>query len=185
MRPPVPNRDLIPLPGIYDPDFIAANQEARADNLIKGSKHEQMEAVRAQIREFKAANGVDKVSRLCLGDVVIQRHFYDFILTPDSLVDVTDHFTICALSGMSLPSFQIVVLWTANTERYSEVVEGLNDTAETLMASIEANESEVAPSTLYAAACVLEGVPFINGAPQNTFVPGTFTCLSSDARCEL
>ena len=32
--------------------------------------------------------------------------------------------------------------------------------------------AEVSPSTLYAAACVLEGVPFINGSPQNTFVPG-------------
>ncbi len=51
-------------------------------------------------------------------------------------------------------------------------MEGLNDTAENLMASIEKNEAEVSPSTLYGAACVLEGVPFINGAPQNTFVPG-------------
>ena len=32
--------------------------------------------------------------------------------------------------------------------------------------------TEVSPSTLYATACVLEGVPFINGSPQNTFVPG-------------
>ena len=30
----------------------------------------------------------------------------------------------------------------------------------------------MAPSTLYALACVDEGVPFINGSPQNTFVPG-------------
>ena len=53
-----------------------------------------------------------------------------------------------------------------------QVMEGLNDTAENLMASIEKNEAEVSPSTLYGAACVLEGVPYINGAPQNTFVPG-------------
>ena len=51
-------------------------------------------------------------------------------------------------------------------------MEGLNDTAENLMASIERNEAEVSPSTLYAAACILEGVPYVNGAPQNTFVPG-------------
>lgn len=31
-------RDLQPLPGVYDPDFIAANQGARADNVVKGSK---------------------------------------------------------------------------------------------------------------------------------------------------
>lgn len=61
--------------GIYDPAFIAANQEARADNVLKGSKAQQVEAVRAHIREFKAAHGLDKV----------------------------------------------VVLWTANTERYAQV----------------------------------------------------------------
>jgi myo-inositol-1-phosphate synthase len=52
------------------------------------------------------------------------------------------------------------------------VAEGLNDTAETLLAAIAADEPEVSPSTLYATAAILEGVPFINGSPQNTFVPG-------------
>jgi myo-inositol-1-phosphate synthase len=49
---------------------------------------------------------------------------------------------------------------------------GLNDTSANLFASIEANKSEISPSTLYALACISEGVPFINGSPQNTFVPG-------------
>lgn len=119
-------RDTVPLPGIYDPAFIAANQAERADNIIKGSKAEQMETIRQHIRAFKQEKQVDK----------------------------------------------IVVLWTANTERYSEVIEGLNDTPANLMAAIDRNESEVSPSTLYATACVLEGVPFVNGSPQNTFVPG-------------
>lgn len=67
---------------------------------------------------------------------------------------------------------KVVVLWTANTERYSNVVEGLNDTTENLLVSVERNESEISPSTLFALACVLENIPFINGSPQNTFVPG-------------
>ncbi|KAL4367571.1 hypothetical protein GQ457_05G014980 [Hibiscus cannabinus] len=61
---------------------------------------------------------------------------------------------------------------TANTGRYNNVIVGLNDTLESLLASLEKNESEISPSTLYAIACVLENVPFINGSPQNTFVPG-------------
>ena len=56
--------------------------------------------------------------------------------------------------------------------RCVQVAEGLNDTAEAFLASIDNNDSEVAPSSIYAAACILEGVPFINGSPQNTFVPG-------------
>lgn len=43
-------QDMVPMPGIYDPDFIAANQEARANNLIKGSKKEQMERIIQDIR---------------------------------------------------------------------------------------------------------------------------------------
>ncbi|KAG0623371.1 hypothetical protein M758_3G169400 [Ceratodon purpureus] len=36
-------QDMVPLPGIYDPDFIAANQESPgANNLMKGTKKEQM-----------------------------------------------------------------------------------------------------------------------------------------------
>lgn len=119
-------KEVVPLPGIYDPAFIAANQEARADNIIKGSKQQQVETIREHIRAFKQDNGVDKV----------------------------------------------VILWTANTERYAQVAEGLNDTAENLLAAIACDEPEVSPSTLYATAAVLEGAPFINGSPQNTFVPG-------------
>ena len=67
---------------------------------------------------------------------------------------------------------RVVVLWTANTERYSNVAVGLNDTEENLLASLDRNEAEISPSTLFAIACVMENVPFINGSPQNTFVPG-------------
>ena len=67
---------------------------------------------------------------------------------------------------------KVVVLWTANTERYSELIEGVNDTEEALRRSVDADHPEVSPSTLMALACVDSGVPFINGSPQNTFVPG-------------
>ncbi|KAL0344369.1 UNVERIFIED_CONTAM: Inositol-3-phosphate synthase [Sesamum angustifolium] len=107
-------------------DAMGRAKGARANNVIKGTKKEQVLQVIKDIREFKEKNKVDKV----------------------------------------------VVLWTANTERYSNVVNGLNDTTENLMASLERNEAEISPSTLFAIACVLENVPFINGSPQNTFVPG-------------
>ena len=61
---------------------------------------------------------------------------------------------------------KVVVMWTANTERYTNVIEGLNDTKENLLASMEKNEAEISPSTLYALACVYENIPFINRSPQ-------------------
>ena len=119
-------KEFKPLPSIYYPDFIAANQGDRANNLISGTKAEHLEKIRSDIREFKANNSLDKV----------------------------------------------IVLWTANTERYAEIIPGVNDTAENLLKSIETGHDEVAPSTIFAVASILEGVPFINGSPQNTFVPG-------------
>lgn len=118
--------DMVPLPSIYSKNFIAANQEDRADNIIPGTKKEQVEVIRKNIRDFKEKHGLDKV----------------------------------------------LVLWTANTERFSDVIDGLNDTRANLMASIDRNEDEISPSSLFAVACILEGVTYINGSPQNTFVPG-------------
>ena len=118
---------LVPLPSVYYPDFIAANQEDRADNVLPGEdKQAHLEQIRKDIREFKATNGLDKV----------------------------------------------IVLWTANTERFASVQSGVNDTAENLLAAIQANEPEIAPSTIFAVASILEGSIYINGSPQNTFTPG-------------
>ena len=40
------------------------------------------------------------------------------------------------------------------------------------MKAIKAGHEEISPSTVFSVACTLEGAPFINGSPQNTFVPG-------------
>lgn len=119
---------LVPLPSVYYPDFIAANQEDRADHTIKGvkTKKEHLEHIRNDIREFKKANGLDTV----------------------------------------------VVLWTANTERFTDVAAGLNMTAEDILASIEEDHDEVSQSNIFAVASILEGCSYINGSPQNTLVPG-------------
>ncbi|XP_042297832.1 inositol-3-phosphate synthase 1, partial [Sceloporus undulatus] len=114
-----------PRPSIYIPEFIAANQEERADNVLMGTKAEQVAQIRRDIRDFKNSSGVAKV----------------------------------------------IVLWTANTERFCDVMPGMNDTAENLLQAIESGR-EVSPSTLFAVASILEGCPYINGSPQNTFVPG-------------
>ncbi|EKX54361.1 hypothetical protein GUITHDRAFT_91609 [Guillardia theta CCMP2712] len=117
---------LRPLPSVYFPDFIAANQAGRATNVLKGSKQEQLDQIRKDIRDFKSANNLDKV----------------------------------------------IVLWTANTERFAEIQTGVNDTAENLLAAVQRGESEISPSTVFAIASILEGASYINGSPQNTFVPG-------------
>lgn len=115
-----------PRRSIYYPDFIASNQEKRANNLISDTKAEQLNWIRNDIAEFKSAKNLD----------------------------------------------QVIVLWTANTERFSEIIPGVNDTAENLLKSIKEDHSEISPSTMFAVAAILEGCTYINGSPQNTFVPG-------------
>lgn len=116
-----------PLPSIYYPDFIAANQGDRADNLIpRGTKQQDLEHLRKDIREFRRANGLGHLS----------------------------------------------ILWTANTERFTDVRAGLNTTADEILAAIKRNDPEVSPSQVFAVASILEGCPYINGSPQNTMVPG-------------
>ena len=41
--------NLVPLPAIYKPDFIAANQESRANNVLEGSNQQLVD----QVRNFK------------------------------------------------------------------------------------------------------------------------------------
>ena len=52
----------------------------------------------------------------------------------------------------------MIVLWTANTERFCEVAVGLNDTVESLLRSIRDDGEEVSPSTIFAVASIMEGV---------------------------
>jgi len=116
-----------PLPSIYYPDFIAANQKDRADNLIAdGTRQQHLDHIRKDIRDFKHKNKLES----------------------------------------------LIVLWTANTERFAALTEGVNDTEENLLAAIQNGHEEISPSTVFAVASILEGVTYINGSPQNTFVPG-------------
>lgn len=125
-------KDMVPLPSVYVPDFIASNQAERANNVLTGTMAEQVEELRRNIREFKAANGLDKV----------------------------------------------VVLWSANTERFCEVTTGVHDTADNLLAAIDAGHEEIAPSVMFAVASILEGSSYINGSPQNSILPGVIDLAS-------
>ncbi|GAB5364869.1 hypothetical protein AAMO2058_001007200 [Amorphochlora amoebiformis] len=120
-------KELRPLPSIYYPHFIAANQKERADNVIEGKdKQKHLNHIRSDIRAFKSKNRLDKV----------------------------------------------IVVWTANTERFSSVLKGVNDNSKSLLRAIRTSHSEISPSTVFAVASILEGCAYINGSPQNTFVPG-------------
>lgn len=64
---------------------------------------------------------------------------------------------------------RIVVLWAASTEVYVPVDEQIHGTLEAMQAAMKADDKEhIAPSMCYAMAALLEGAPFIMGAPNTT-----------------
>ena len=64
---------------------------------------------------------------------------------------------------------RIVVLWAASTEVYVPVVPEVHNTLADMEAAMKADDQEnIAPSMCYAMAALLEGAPFIMGAPNTT-----------------
>lgn len=43
---------MVPLPSICSPDFIAANQSERANNVLRGTKQEQMDKVYGMVHSL-------------------------------------------------------------------------------------------------------------------------------------
>ncbi|GLZ78185.1 myo-inositol-1-phosphate synthase [Actinorhabdospora filicis] len=62
---------------------------------------------------------------------------------------------------------RLVVIWCASTETFIEPGPAHEDLS-SLEAAIDADDASVPPSMLYAYASLMEGVPFINGAPNLT-----------------
>ena len=64
---------------------------------------------------------------------------------------------------------RVVVLWAASTEVYVPVNEQVHGTLAAMEAAMKADDkANIAPSMCYAMAALLEGAPFIMGAPNTT-----------------
>lgn len=110
-----------PRPSIYIPEFIAANQEERADNVLRGSMAEQVLAGQGR--------GEDKG-----GDKGGDSHRAGACASPSQVEQIRrDIRDFKESSGVD----KVIVLWTANTERFCDIVPGLNDTADNLLRAIE------------------------------------------------
>jgi myo-inositol-1-phosphate synthase len=170
----VPMRDLLPM--AHPNDFVVGGWDISAANLA-----ESME--RAEVLDYslqqKVKPHMEKYTPLP------SIYYPDFIASNQSErannVLPGTHASLEHLEKLrqDIRTFKsenrvdtVIVLWTANTERFTEVTEGVHDTEENLMRAIEHGHSEISPSTMFAVASVLEGCSYINGSPQNTFVPG-------------
>jgi myo-inositol-1-phosphate synthase len=121
-------KEMKPLPGIYYPEYIAVNQNSRANHCLPSSNRHQdnLDQIRSDIRKFKTENNLESV----------------------------------------------IVVWTANTECCVDSTHDIYQTEKSILDAIANNTPGVSPSQIFAVAAILEKCPYLNGSPQNTFVPG-------------
>jgi myo-inositol-1-phosphate synthase len=112
-------KEIEPMPAVFDQSYV---RRLDGNNVKSGAtKRELAEAVREDIRNFKAANSCDRM----------------------------------------------VVIWCASTEILIEPGP-VHQSIDALEAAMDANDENIAPSMIYAYAALMEGVPFMNGAPNLT-----------------
>jgi len=62
---------------------------------------------------------------------------------------------------------RVVCIWCGSTEVYTKISD-VHETLSALQQAMKENNPEIAPSMIYAYACLEEGIPYINGAPNLT-----------------
>lgn len=73
----------------------------------------------------------------------------------------------------------VIVLWTANTERMMEYDHGYHRTEEGIRKAVTENRKDlISPSMVYALAAMDEGCSYLNGSPQNTLLRGMIEIAS-------
>lgn len=156
-------KDLVPLPSIYDSSFIAGKRISCSQSpLFPLSINLERAAPFFSSFSHRSANNTGNQSDRA-----------------DNLLSCSNKWDQVAQLREDIRAFKrsnsldkVIILWTATTERFSNLLPDVHDTADHLLAAIQANHSEISPSTLFAVAALLEHCAFINGSPQNTCVPG-------------
>jgi myo-inositol-1-phosphate synthase len=110
-------KSITPMPAVFDQHYV---KRLEGKNVKKGkNKRELAEALRQDIRDFKARHKCDR----------------------------------------------LVMVWCASTEIF--IVPGpAHKNLAAFEKAMEANDTSIAPSMLYAYAAIMENVPFANGAPN-------------------
>lgn len=171
------------LPMVNPNDFVIGGWDISKLKLDKAMKRAQVLDIDLQKKLYPYIEDIEPLSSVYYPDFIAlnQKDRADNVSNVDSKgeVDLKNKWKDVEKVRKDIQDFKaknqldkVVVLWTANTERYSDIIDGVNDTADKLVESIKSSHEEIAPSTVFAVASILEGVPYINGSPQNTFVPG-------------
>ena len=159
-------RDFVPLAGLDDIVFGAwdpipddAYQAAAKSGVL--DRYEQIEPVRdflESVRPMPAVFEVDYVKRISGTNT---RATPTKLEAAEALRDDIRRFK--GENGCD----RLVMVWCASTEKY--ITEGeVHQDIESFITGLQDSDESIAPSMVYAYAALMEGVPFINGAPNLT-----------------
>jgi myo-inositol-1-phosphate synthase len=124
-------RAIRPKRAVFSPEYV---KRLHGPYVKSGAnKMELAEGLRQDIRDFKAANGVERA----------------------------------------------VMIWCGSTEIFLQPGP-VHASMEAFEAGLHANAFEIAPSMIYAYAALMEGVPFLNGAPNLTVDIPALTALAQE-----
>lgn len=164
-------------------DFVVGGWDISGANMACAMKRAQVLDVGLQQKVAPMMAGMVPLPSVYYPDFIAsnQRERADNVVNGDGSggIDTSDKWRDVERVMLDICQFKqlngldtVIVVWSANTERCVPVTEGVNDSGKALIAAIKGSHRDIAPSTVFAVACVRMGVPFINGSPQNTFVPG-------------
>ncbi|KAI5636610.1 myo-inositol-1-phosphate synthase domain-containing protein [Phthorimaea operculella] len=162
----VPMSQLLPM--VHPDDLVIdgwdisslnlADSMARAkviDHDLQQKLRKEMQAMKPRPAiydpDFIAANQADRATNLIKGT-----KYEQYLQIRADIKDFRDRHRLD----------KVIVLWTANTERFCDVKPGIHDTAENLERALHKNEAEISPSTIFALAAVEEG-PGIHDTAEN------------------
>jgi myo-inositol-1-phosphate synthase len=145
--------------GAWDPFPDDAYVAAQRAGVLEGGRHiEQISDALREVRPMAAAFDRTYVKNIDAGNVqasVDKRSMLEAIRADINRFRDEKHVD------------RVVMIWCASTEVFIEPGTAHLD-LDAFEKAIDANDSTIAPSMLYAYAALLEGVPFCNGAPNLT-----------------
>ncbi|MBS1867740.1 MAG: inositol-3-phosphate synthase [Acidobacteria bacterium] len=155
----VPLADLNDLVfGSWDLFKDDAYQAAEKAGVLNYQDLEKVKPFLKTIKPMKAAFDREYVKRLDGTYVKKAKNKYELAL---QLKDDIENFRKTRRVS------RLVTCWCASTEVFIKP-EGVHSTPEKFVEGMKKNDPAIAPSMLYAWACVTSGVPFANGAPNLT-----------------
>ncbi len=158
-------KDFVPLAGLQD--IVFGGWDLYADNVFEAASKakvleaHQLEAVREDLEKIvpmKAVFNRDFVKNLDGDHVKTQRTHRELI---EALRE--DIKTFKAENNLD----RVVIVWCGSTEKYIDAEDIFTELPK-LEQALDNNDDRIPPSMLYCYAAILEGVPYVNGAPNLT-----------------